>query len=343
MIHSGPVCEKPIPNKGGAAPPSRASGTPPCRPVYKPGIALFFFLLSLSLYAQESFFERIFFSVTPRLIQNGSILDASLGFRYTDRLAGELRFRRTESSGNEAFENVKDSLNALNSTIYEVYLLPLEYYLRRSTLEFRGGIGGHFYNESLKEKGFFNMPELEQLPDPKERVNAYTNEFSLRTLGPLIQGSLSWLPSQWFRLTLQAGLAPVFGAWADQEITIEPLLTPRRMDHSQRNAGSPYVFAEFSAVVAKYLYLAASWDFYRFAYEWVDFDYDGSDFIWTYGDRKIISNSVKLEANLLIPLGRDMCAQIGYGHLFESIKAGADPADRSGKHYFTVSGRKLLD
>ncbi|MDR1059584.1 MAG: hypothetical protein LBL43_08535 [Treponema sp.] len=300
-------------------------------------------LLAFPLYTQESFFDRIFFSLTPRLIEDGSILDSSLGFRYTRRLAGELRFRRTESSLNEEFEGVKDSLNAINSSIYEFYLLPLEYYARSSALEFRGGLGAYFYNESLKEKGFFNMPELEQLSPPRERVNSYTNDFSLRILGPLVQGSLSWIPSEWFRFVLQAGVAPVFGAWVDQTTTIEPLLDPRRMEHSQRKLGSPYVFTEFSAVVVKYLYLAAFWDFYRFRYDWLDMDYDGTGFVWVYGEREVVSSSVKLEANILIPLGRDMCAQVGYGHIFETIRAASAPAERTNKHYFTVSGKKLLD
>ena len=77
-------------------------------------------------------FGNFSFFLSPKILDDGSILDAGLALMYSDNWVGELRFRNTSVSKNEEIENVADSLNAINENDFEVFLLPAAYYICRT-------------------------------------------------------------------------------------------------------------------------------------------------------------------------------------------------------------------
>jgi hypothetical protein len=120
------------------------------------------------------------FSLSPKVLKDGSILDAALGWRYTANSAGTLRVRFSTTAKNEQFdETVPDSLVAREDSMFETFLTPFEYaILNKPSVQFKVG-GGLYYNYyTLTEKGFFDMPILEQLS--KARVNSFSNESTIK-------------------------------------------------------------------------------------------------------------------------------------------------------------------
>jgi hypothetical protein len=289
------------------------------------------------------------FFLTTRIMEDGSIQEGGLGWNYAGAFSANLRVRMTTVEKNEEFEDADDSLNAVKQKIYEVFLLPFEYApVRTSLVKLWLGVGGYYYNEALNEKGFFNMPELEDLG--KERVNSYTNEFSLQTLGPALDAGFSFRGSQWFKVSLSAGAVPVFLTWAEQKVSIVPLLSPDNADYSQNHWGSPYLYAELNGTISLprlgrtsgpsnwMIWFSMLYDYSRLQYEALDFKFDGSDFSWYAPERTAVSQSLKIEGALLIPFG-GMHLQIGGGRMFDSITVDSDSALRHDKNYLNISGK----
>lgn len=320
-------------------------------------IFLFFLIITVYVTAEDNELKndldinlgRFSFFLTTKTMEDGSIQDGGLGWNYTDVFSANLRLRYTTVEKNEEFEGVEDSLNAVKQKIYEVFLLPFVYTpVKTPSVKLLSGVGAYYYNEKLNEKGFFNMPELEALG--KERVNSYENEFTLQTLGPLLDIRFSFLGSKWFKPSLSAGAVPVFKTWAEQQVSIVPLLDPNRADYSQNHWGSPYLYADLSVVIylpkpvkplepSKWsLWFSMSFDYSRLQYEVLDFKYEGGDFNWYTPERTVVSKSFKIEGALLIPLG-GMHLQVGVGRIFDSITADSDSAIRQEKNYVNISGR----
>jgi len=301
---------------------------------------------------------RFSFSLSTMIMDDGSILDGGIGMVYTGSFSGELRARQTKTEKNEEFEGVDDSLNAVNQVIYEVFLLPFEYApLLTPRIKLWFGIGGYYSDEALKEKGFFNMPELVALG--KEQVNSYTNDFSLRVLGPVIDAGFSYRGSDWFKASLSVGIVPVFGTWAKQNVSIVPLLDPGKADYSQKHWGSPYLYADLSGIISIpdfrvlarkeglspsgwKLWFSLVYDYSRLRYEILDFIFDEntSDWSWYTPEREVVTQSFKIEGALLIPLGA-MHLQIGGGRIFDSMTVDSGSLLRSGKNYLNISGKIL--
>jgi hypothetical protein len=78
--------------------------------------------------SQSFDFGRYNFSLSSKILKDGSITDISLGMMYTETAGGQLRFRNTNISKNEELLGVADSLNAITENINEFYLLPIEYF-----------------------------------------------------------------------------------------------------------------------------------------------------------------------------------------------------------------------
>jgi hypothetical protein len=260
-----------------------------------------------------------------------------------------LQIRRTKTETNEEFASVKDSLNAATSDIYEVFFLPLKYSLiNTQSAKTWFGIGGYYCDEKLKEKGFFDMPELQQKYG-MEPVNSYRNEFSMRTLGPILGAGAILRDSSWFNVTFSAGIVPIFATWAKQKTSIVPLMGLNDADHSQNHWGSPYMYCDLSTMISlpKLNGNPSDWkiafsllfDYTRLKFETLDFKYHGS-FNWYIPESEVVTRSVKLEAALLLPLG-GMHLQIGAGRMFDSIKYESEPARRSDKNYFNISARLI--
>jgi hypothetical protein len=207
---------------------------------YLPSFSLVKFLICVCLIgkgpavmSQEQGFDigNFSFSFAPKILKDGSINDMSLGLRYTEHLSGELRLRYAASAKNEALENVKDSLNAANEHIFEVFALPVKYTFYAGNTALYAGGGAYYEYDNLTEKGFFNMPELENLAPPKERVNSYTNEFSMHIIGPLVEAGAGHRGAR-FGAALSGGIAPVFFLSASQKMSMVPLLDPGHADFS---------------------------------------------------------------------------------------------------------------
>jgi hypothetical protein len=300
---------------------------------------------------------RFSFFLTNKIMEDGSIIDGGISLNYTDAFSGELQIRRTRTEKNEEFEGVEDSLNAVKQETIEVFLLPLEYDFLQSSASGRIwlGIGGYYYDEALNEKGFFNMPELEYLG--AERVNSYTNNFSLRVLGPVLKAGFVFRGSEWFRGFLSGGAVPVFATWAKQDVTIVPLLDPGRADYSQNHWGSPYLYGDLSAIISLpdfkalarkqgtvpsnwKLWFSLLYDYSRLQYEILDFEFVGNKFNWYTPERTVAAQSFKIEGALLIPMG-GAHLQIGAGRMFDSMTVDSGSLLRTEKNYLNISGKVI--
>ncbi|MDR0302798.1 MAG: hypothetical protein LBI04_10875 [Treponema sp.] len=282
-------------------------------------------------------------------MDDGSIQDGGLGWNYAGAFSANLRVKFTSIEKNEEFASVADSLNAVKQKIYEVYFLPLEFApVKTASAKLWFGIGGYYYNETLSEKGFFNMPELELLS--MERVNSYTNEFSMQTLGPLVDAGFTFRGSEWFKASLSAGAVPVFLTWAEQSVSIVPLLDPDHADYSQSHWGSPYLYGDLSGIISIprfkqplepsgwKLWFSFLFDYSSLQYEVLDFKYESSKFNWYTPERTVVSRSFKIEGALLIPIS-GMHLQIGGGRIFDSMTVDTGSAIKHEKNYLNISGK----
>jgi len=297
---------------------------------------------------------RFSFFMAAKILEDGSIQDGGISWNYSDSFSGELRGRWARTEKNEEFEGVQDSLNAASQETVEIFLLPLEYApFSTDEVKLWAGIGGYYYNEKLKEKGFFNMIELDLLG--LEKVNSYKNEFSMNMLGPLIDLGFTYRGSKWFKASLSGGISPIFATWAKQSVSIIPLLEPDNADYSQNHFGSPYIYMDLSgticlpkitAMIKKQSAEPSDWkawvsllyDYSRLQYEVLDFIYDGNKFSWYTPEQTVKNQSFKLEGALMIPLGA-MYFQIGAGRIFDSITADSGSALKHEKNYLILSGR----
>jgi hypothetical protein len=279
---------------------------------------------------------RLSFSMSPKILKDGSITDMALEYGYTDRIYGALRFRSTIIAENEALLDVADSLNAANENMYEVFLLPVEYYAFK-TPEAEAWLGGGLYYQysTLNEKGVFNMPLLETLTPPRERVNSYTNKVSMHLLGPLFEAGISY-NAAWFNLSFSGGIVPVFFLSSSQNMGIEPLL-PRSAEYAQNTGGSPYFYLGVDSVVFRYINLALLYDFAQLKYNVIDFD---ENLAWINPERTVVTQSFKIEASVLIPLGGAMRAQIGYGYTFDFTAIDTGSSVMGNRQYIILTAKK---
>lgn len=303
---------------------------------------------TLSGYTQEQGVSvgNFTFSLSPKIMEEGSITDAAVGLVYTRAWGGELRFRSTIISKNEFFQGVEDSLNAVNENIYEIFFLPGKYYVQ-NLKPFLFWLGGGMYYEydKRREKGFFNMPILEELTPPRERVNAYTNEFSMHLAGPLFElgahysrdlfqaGRLGMLG---FTASLSCSMVPVFLLSSAQNMSMVPLLDPDYAEHRQITGGSPYFNLSLDMVLFSYLNVTLLYDIARLQHDSIAFD---ENLDWITAEQTVISRSFKIETSLLIPLGFRIQARIGFGYTFDSTRYD-DMEMKENQTYLILSARK---
>jgi hypothetical protein len=278
------------------------------------------------------------FSLSPKILKDGSITDAGFGFNYTEQLGGELRLRYIATSKNEDLFDVKDSLNAVSENIFEIFLLPLEYSFIRNTnnrLWFGGGI--YYEYDNLNEKGFFNMPVLETLIPPRERVNSYTNEFSMHIMGPLLDTGYrhNW---EKFVMSISGGIVPVFFLHSTQKTKIIPLLDPQTAEYTQNTWGSPYFYINLDTVILKYINLVFLYDLSKLTYKVLDFD---SNLAWINPEQNVTIQILKTEASLLLPLGGSMRFQIGYGFKFDYTRFGSGSIVENNRQYVILTVKKI--
>jgi len=296
------------------------------------------------------------FSLNTKIMKDGSIIDGRLGWNYKNAFTGEIRGRWTNIEKNEEFNDVKDSLNAVSQKNFEMFLLPFEYApIRKTNSRLWLGIGGYFNNETLTEKGFFNMTELEDLNI--EPVNSYMNNFSIKILGPVFDFGYTLTGGKWFIGSVSISVVPIFATWANQTVSIVPLLIPGKAKYSQNLSGSPYIYGDLSGTISIpqlraiinhqgivpsdwKLWISILYDYSRLQYEILDFNYDGSKFIWYTPKEIVVSQSLKIEGALMIPI-KGMYFNIGGGHIFDSMAVNSGTTVRNDSNYLIISGKLL--
>jgi hypothetical protein len=293
-------------------------------------------LCPFCVYAQSTHLSlgNFSFFLSPKILEDGSITDVGAGLDYADRFRGELRLRNTISSKNEGIAGVADSLNAVNKNIFEVFFLPVEYTFIKTSGS-RAWLGGGLYYEydKLREKGFFNMPELEDLGH--ERVNAYKNDFAMHIIGPLIDAGADF-NAGWLDASLSASIVPLFFLASSQEMSIAPLLDPHRADYTQNTTGSPYFYARLDSAFFKYVNLVLLYDAVQLRYKSIDFD---DKLRWITPESTVFTQSLKIEVSLLLPLG-GMSFQLGYGYTFDWIRFDAASPSISNRQYLILTVKK---
>lgn len=292
------------------------------------------------VFPQDQYFDfgRFSFFSSPKILKDGSITDLGLGYAYTERFAGELRLRFSGESKNGRFdETVPDSLNAMTRNAFALFLTPVEYFFAAgSRLRLQAGVGVYYQYETLSEDGYFNMPVLETLG--KEKVNSFSNDFSTHTLGPNIEAGFTH-HTAWLDLSVRGGVIPVFWLKTSQKTRIDPLMEPDYADYSGNTWGSPYLYGDINFIFFKFISLSLLYDFSYLKYQVIDFD---DNLKWYNPERKVISQSIKLEASLLIPLVSSMYTQIGYGHIIDTVQLDtADPV-KSERQYLIVAVNKRI-
>ena len=311
----------------------------------KPLFFMLLFGLSLWTHAQTQRFSlgNFSFFLSPKILKEGAVTDFGFGLNYSEQWGGELRLRFTNIAENEELIGVADSINAKQESIFEIFLLPAEYsFFRSSGKKAWLAFGAYYEYDKLSEKGFFNMPSLENLSPPRERVNSYTNEFSMHVAGPLIDlGFFYAIKGQGGALPLldinfSGGIAPVFFLASSQKMGIVPLLDPDYAEYDQQTWGSPYCYVSLDTVILKYVNLVLLYDFSRLKYQVIDFD---DNLNWIRPEQTAAVQSFKIEASLLIPLGF-MWAQIGYGYSLGLKRFNDEPAITENRHYIILTVKK---
>jgi hypothetical protein len=277
---------------------------------------------------------RISFSMTPKILENGTLTDYSLGYRYAERFAVELRTRFTEESYNAPLYEDMKSLVATDNTVYEFFILPLRYYFyKNAQMKFGAGAGAYYEYNEVKQEGYFNNEDW----PAGFKLNTYDNDFSMSILGPLADLGFSYRTENCY-FSISGGIMPVFSLWRDQSQSMAPFMIQETFDFSQQTSGGPYLYFDLSAILFRYVYLALAYEYTKLQYGVIVINDRDK---WKAQDENVISMSFKLEAALLVPLGANISFQIGYGHSFDSIGSDTDSLMKSEQDYFICGVKKL--
>jgi hypothetical protein len=295
-------------------------------------------LLFLPAFAYAS---DLLVTLSPKVLEDGSSTDFTASIPYLDYFTGTLRVSFASEAANGTLSGVADSLNASTSSNWQVFLFPFDYYFRSGPFNIWLGVGAYYNYTSLAEKGFFNMPELMVLGH--ERVNSYTNDFSMHVLGPILDGGIKFPFDDWLNTSLSVTLIPIFSLWTDQCTTVVPLMDPLALDFSQSSTGSPYLFIDLKASFFTYISLAFMYEVSQLKYQVIDFNYDPTtkDFLWSIPERTVIAQSFKIEVALLLPVGEEFGIELGYGKTFNSTEIVSGSVLQENKQYFIFSAKKI--
>ena len=297
---------------------------------------LVFLLLPIFARAQNTSLDigSFSFSLTPRILQDGSITDLSLAMLYSDSLGAEIRVRNTQIAKNEEIAGADDSLNAIKETIYEVFVLPIQYRSVRDNLRLTAGAGLYYEYDKLKEKGFFTLNYLEE--EGLERVNSYKNDFTMRLAGPLLDAGILY-NSEWFNIGLTAGIVPFFHIDFTQRLSIDPLMSPSAADLSEKTWGAPYFYLGLDSIIFKYINATFSYNYARLTKQVINFD---GNLNWIYPEQSAVTQSIMIEISALLPLKGGISFQAGYGYMHNFIGLDSSPVIQEGRHYLILSTKK---
>jgi hypothetical protein len=279
------------------------------------------------------------FFLDAKIAEDGSITDVGLGLSYSGVWGGEIRGQAAKTSKNEELDDpdVADSLIAVNETVYELFLLPIQY---RSTanqhFKWRVGAGLHYEYQKSSQKGYIDMPILKDLDFVQ--VNSYTDDFSMHLFGPLID-AIARYDTEWHSISFSGGIVPVYSLNATEKQRMFPLFDT--VNHSQKTWGSPYFYLGLDSILFKYASLAAKYNYTRLKYEVIDFDFDAntSKFFPIFPESTVVSQSLMFEVSALIPLG-GVGFKIGYGYMLNFYTLDSGNPVSENKHYLVLSGKK---
>ena len=280
------------------------------------------------------------FFLDTKTMQDGSIVNIGFGLNYSDVWGGEVRGQIGKTAASEELDapNVSDSMIATNETVYELFFLPIQYSSTiNNNFKWQIGAGLHYEYQESKQKGYIDFK-----PNPEDSsfagLNSYTDDFSMHVLGPLIDIGIK-LDVEKFSIGFSGGIVPVFFLNAAEKQRMYPSFDT--VNHSQETVGSPYFYLGLESVLFRYVSLSAKYNYAQLKYEVIDLDFDQTTnkFIPIFPENTVVSQSLMLEASVLIPVG-GMYIQIGYGYMlsFYTLNNG-DPVSGN-KHYLILSGRK---
>jgi hypothetical protein len=120
-------------------------------------------------------------------------------------------------------------------------------------------------------------------------------------------------------------------------MSIIPLLSPHYADYSQTTTGSPYFYVNLDCILLKYLNVVFLYDFTKLQYQVIDFD---DDLAWHNPEREMLTQSFRIEASALLPLGKDTSFQIGGGFTFDSVTLDEAAPVKSNRQYVILTVKK---
>ena len=300
---------------------------------------IIFLLLSGFVYPEGMSldFGVVNFFMDTKIMEDGSIFSIGLGLNYSKNWGGEVRGKFEKTAKNEEIDDpfVSDSLIAVNESIYEVFLLPVQYRsMINQNFQWKAGAGLYYEYQESKQKGFIDMPELED--SGLMRVNSFTDSFSMHLFGPLAEAGI-YYNTETFKINLSGGVIPVYFLTAEEKQRMFPLFDT--VNHSQQTLGSPYFFMGLDGVLFKYACLSVKYNYAKLEYDVIDFD---DNFSPVFPARNVVSQSLMFEASALMPFKSiGMGLQIGYGFMLNFYTLDSNDPVKENKQYFIFSGRIL--
>jgi len=301
-----------------------------------------FILCPLAATAEESGFNidlgRLFFSFSPKILEDGTQNDYSVGFFYNNALktSGELRFRTINTSfflDDDAIWDITDSMLSGSQEAYEVFLLPFNYhFFRTEYFSFSLGAGVYYNFNKTHEKGYLNDSTL-YYPAGPDNYNLFKYDFSGHAIGPMADAVLNL---RWgiFYGSFSAGIVPFFYFNQKQTLVLSPLMTPDSFTVSSGSLSGPYYYLNLDLAVSfNYfsLFVTLFNESSKLSYSAIGF---GEAVEWASPDVTVNYITLALEVSVLINLGSsDLIPQIGYGRLFDT--------QGGGKNYFLVGVKKF--
>ena len=279
--------------------------------------------------------DRLSFTIQPKIpIDDGSLSDYGIGFRYTDRIAGEIRLNITEKKTNEKFSGIDNSLNVVAHSEWKLFFIPFQYsFVKNEKTDFSAGLGGYYYRENLDENGYF---ELASLDTP---VNAYTNRFFMNLGGPIIETEFSHAFSRFFRLAARAEVVP-FGFYnAEQTVDIIPLFASNfsnAFSHSQSNSGAVFFHGKLTTTFFDLVDISAAYTGSFMSLDVVDFD---ADYNVLVSGKDSYSQIIQIEGTLNFKVDV-FNVNIGIGGLFNAVYLDSKLATENKRLYFVFGGKK---
>jgi hypothetical protein len=307
----------------------------------KKAVLLFFVLLPCSVFSQSKPLDwgNASFLLDTKIMEDGSIINVGFGLNYNNVWGGEIRGQAVKTSTNEKEDDpaVADSLIAVKETVYEIFLLPIQYRPTvNQNLKWRLGIGLHYEYQKSNQKGYIDMPELEILGFAQ--VNAYTDDFSMHLFGSLMDAAAQY-DAEWFNITFSVGAVPVYFLTAAETQRMFPLFNT--VNHSQETWGSPYFYLGLDSILFQYVNLTAKYNYARLKYEVIDLDFDAhtSEFFPVFPESTVVSQTLMFEISALLPLG-GVGFRIGYGYMLNFYTLDSGNPVSENKHYLVLSGKK---